>query len=668
MKKVLLIIICFFTIECILAQDAVFSWSKGMGSTGSEISYGIKTDAAGNVYTCGTYIGTVDFDPGLGVVNLTSNANGSTDGFIQKIDPGGNLIWVKRFGSPSSPFGSAFGSVTPQSIEIDASGNIYTVGKLFAVIDFDPGVGEVILSVTGTAGFISKLDVNGNYVWVKRIEGTNSMDNVSITSLKLDDTGNNLLFGGFFNGFIVDFDPGAGSTILQKSGTLRDMFVEKLTDAGNFVWVKQLGGSGNDGTIKAITIDAAGNIITTGSFKGTADFDPNASSALLTSANFTDAFVSKLNTNGDFMWAKQLGGSMANDESTGVAVDATNNVYTTGSFKLNADFDPGAGISMLTSAGGSDVFVSKLNVDGTFNWVKGIGSTLEDSATSISIANNMLYYTGTFNGTVDFDPGAGTTNLAGAGGNDIFISKLLSDGSFGWAKRIGTNTYEKSTAIHADAAENIYTTGLFSQTCDFDPGVGVFNLTTASGADIFIQKMTKEVPTPVKLLSFTATAKNCGEINLTWTTANEQNNKGFYVEQSNDGRVYKHVDFVAAKPQSDNQYQVSLKGLLPEKYYYRLKQIDKDGAFEYFNVISTTLNCGKSGISIYPTLANNLLHIDGLNNQYKGKIYIYDMHGKLCILSDVSGTNATINVQQLVAGSYMLSANGQRFRFIKSGQ
>jgi Ca2+-binding RTX toxin-like protein len=106
-------------------------------------------------------------------------------------------------------------------------------------------------------------------------------------------------------------------------------------------------------------VDGSGNVYTTGHFSGTADFDPGAGTFDLTSAGGDDVFVSKLDADGNFVWADQLGGT-SDDVGRGVAVDGSGNVYTTGYFSATADFDPGAGTFDLTSAGGYDVFVSKL--------------------------------------------------------------------------------------------------------------------------------------------------------------------------------------------------------------------------------------------------------------------------------------------------------------------
>ena len=139
--------------------------------------------------------------------------------------------------------------------------------------------------------------------------------------------------------------------------------------------VAKFGGTLTDQSY-SIVVDSSGNVYTTGRFNGTADFDPGPGTANLVSSGSTDVFVSKLNSAGELVWVKQLGGtSTAGDFSESVAVDSSGNVYTTGWFNGTADFDPGAGTANLVSAGNSDVFVSKLDSTGTFVWAKQLSGT-----------------------------------------------------------------------------------------------------------------------------------------------------------------------------------------------------------------------------------------------------------------------------------------------------
>ncbi len=243
-------------------------------------------------------------------------------------------------------------------------------------------------------------------------------------------------------------------------------------------------------------MDGSGSVYTTGSFRGTVDFDPGAGTFELTSAGQDDIFISKLTTDGNFVWAKRIGGTLA-DQAFGIAVDGSGNVYTTGTFRGTADFNPGTGAFELTSAGGTDIFISKLAANGDFAWAKSIGgvSTLGDGGRAIAVdGSGNVYTTGYFRGTVDFDPGEETYNLVTANtSTDIFISKLTTAGDFVWAKRIGGTQACQGFSIALDGFGNVYTTGYFRGTnVDFDPGNEVYNLTTTPfGSDnTFILRLT----------------------------------------------------------------------------------------------------------------------------------------------------------------------------------
>ncbi|MCU0440201.1 MAG: putative Ig domain-containing protein, partial [Raineya sp.] len=321
------------------------------------------------------------------------------------------------------------------------------------------------------------------YSWAKSMGGLGSDRSYNIA---VDASGNIYTTGVFRN--TADFDPNAGTFNLTSTGG-EDIFVSKLDASGNFVWAKSIGGTSNDQG-NSIVVDASGNVYTTGFFQGTADFDPGTGVFNLTSAGSYDIFVSKLDASGNFVWAKSIGGTSL-DFSNSIAIDASGNVYTTGIFEGTVDFDPNAGVFNLTSASFfGDIFVSKLDASGNFVWAKSMGGFNDDQAYNITIdASGNVYTTGFFQGTADFDPGTGVFNLASAGSYDIFVSKLDASGNFVWAKNMGGTGFDQGNSIVVDASGNVYTTGIFRNTADFDPGTGVFNLTSAGFNDIFVSKL-----------------------------------------------------------------------------------------------------------------------------------------------------------------------------------
>ena len=248
------------------------------------------------------------------------------------------------------------------------------------------------------------------------------------------------------------------------------------------------GGTVNDYGM-SVAVDASGNIYTAGYFAGTADFDPGAGTYNLTSAGNDDVFVSKLNSSGDYVWAKTFGGTVA-DYGTSVAVDASGNIYTTGYFAGTVDFDPGAGTINLTSAGGTDVFVSKLNSSGDYVWAKTFGGISSERGVSVAVdSSGNIYTTGYFAETGDFDPGVGTQGLTSSGSDDVFVSKLNSSGGFEWAIKFGGDGMDWGLSVAVDSSGNVYTTGYFGGTADFDPGVGTQDLISVSNFDVFVSKL-----------------------------------------------------------------------------------------------------------------------------------------------------------------------------------
>jgi hypothetical protein len=120
------------------------------------------------------------------------------------------------------------------------------------------------------------------------------------------------------------------------------------------------------------------------------------------------------------------------------------------------------------------------------------GGTSSEEGFSISLdASGNIYSVGSFQGTADFDPGPSTFNLISAGYQDIYISKLDASGDFVWVKHCGGTGWDEGRSITTDPSGNIYTTGFFSDTADFNPGTASFNLSSAGLLDVFVHKLSQ---------------------------------------------------------------------------------------------------------------------------------------------------------------------------------
>ena len=472
-------LIYLLSISSYSQNDPIFTWAKGIPAEASLTVGGVSSalDDSGNIYTVGTFVDTVDFDPGIGIYELTST--GTYAAFIQKMDSNGAFVWAKEIGGSLYCYGNF--------IDVDSAGNVYVAGYFNGNVDFDPSPDtSYTLNPAGSNnnnkdGFVLKLDNNGDFVWARNIGGTGTYDEVK--SLVVDSDGNVVITGNF--GLTVDFDFGTNVHNITSNGN-RDIFVQKLDSNGDFLWAKGMGGTSIDIGL-SVALDDAGNIYVTGYFKETVDFDPGVGIDDHISNGSYDIFIQKLNEEGDYIWSKTFGGNSI-DVGCCIAIDETGgNIYATGYFKETVDFDPGIGSINLTSAGDYDIFVLKMDSSGNFIWANSLGGTSNDVGKAVDLdCSGNIYVSGYFKETVDFDPGSGIDNHTSNGYEDIFVQKIDSSGNFIWAKSMGGNwNADQGRSINIDHNNYIYVTGVLNSVADFDPSCNTYNLT---GDIVFVAK------------------------------------------------------------------------------------------------------------------------------------------------------------------------------------
>jgi len=300
------------------------------------------------------------------------------------------------------------------------------------------------------------------------------------------DTSNNVYTSGTFGG-TFDFDPGPGSTNLSTTGVV-DGYIMKSDPNGNLLWAKNFNAD-NIVFITSLSLDSLNNIYVAGSVTGNADLDPGLGTFTV-NASGQSIFVVKLNSAGNFMWAKVVDDiSIRNMYS-----DRSGNTYLTGSFTGTRDFDPSL-TSYTLSASARNSYLLKLNSSGNFIWVKKQGGTgSNDESEGYVLAQDKMgnnYLTGVFWGTIDFDPGVGVFNMTGPiNTNSQFILKTDALGNFIWAQKIAGSPNTVPLSLNIPVSGNIYTTGFFTGTTDFDPGATTFTLTSLnSTGNAFISKL-----------------------------------------------------------------------------------------------------------------------------------------------------------------------------------
>jgi hypothetical protein len=487
-----------------------YGYTKTIGNSGYDAASGVTTDSSGNVYTTGQFQNTVDFDPGVGTDEHTSNGN--NDIYITKINTDGSYGWTKTMGGSSDE--STYGSVA------DNDGNFYITGIYQSPsVDFDPGVGTDIYTQdteTNKNFFLTKINTNGSYGYTKIFENSREVGapGGTVKAVTADILGNVYLTGYIANGdTVVDFDPSENMDIHTNLGNA-DAFYTKINADGSYGYTKVIS-EDTFGNIEpsSIVVDSDGGVYIGGSYyDGGAilDFDPGVGTDTQPSRGNTDSFFSKFNADGSYVFTKTFGS--VNQDFTVIGVDSLEDIYMAGYFSGTVDFDPSIGTDERTDNGGIDIYLTKINADGSYGWTKTIGGAAYDWVQSIAIGSeDSVYITGDFENTVDFDPTEGIdsrtcTNIEYS--DCFYVTKFDEDGSYQYTKTIiGVGeSYDYSYDITIDLYNDIFLFGQFySASLDFDPSEGVDIHTNhvgdQSSTDIFLTKFSQSTYHHINSLS-----------------------------------------------------------------------------------------------------------------------------------------------------------------------
>lgn len=421
------------------------AWSGG--SPQEEAGHAIATDSSGNIFVTGYFSGSATFN------DTTVNSSGGKDIFVAKYNSTGTLRWVQTAGGTESDVANC--------IAVDKNGDVIIAGFFYISCTFDS---NTFTSAGKADMFVAKYSNTGELHWVKQ-GGSSEID--AANGMVLDNE-NNIYITGYY-GNDASFD----STAIPHAG-LADLYIVKYNANGALQWLEWLGSTGNE-VGKGITIDPSGAIYITGYFNGTStSFD----SITLTNSGSYDILVAKYDpkTN-SWKWAKKAGGSVE-DRGNSIVLAPNRNIYVTGFFGGNANFDG----TTLVSAGKSDAFIAKYDSTGSLVWARQSGGINDDIGNNIGIdADENIYFTGYFNDTASFE----NTSITSAGDVDIYIAKYNSSGVVQWVQKYGGVYGDEGLGITVDNANNIYMTGVFQLSSKF----GSKNLTSAGGQDIFLARI-----------------------------------------------------------------------------------------------------------------------------------------------------------------------------------
>lgn len=427
------------TIDAYLTKydsSGTYVWTKTWGGSGRDVAYGVEVDSLGNAYVVGPYRYSVDFNPDPAVDEIhTSNYPGENNIYVSKFSPGGNLVWVRTWGPAPVAGRTSFGAEAYHAVVHGDA--LYVVGDFSGdQTDFNPWgshdwhqnhLPSSPSAIIFFDAFLTKFSLDGSFQWAKTWGGEGYDDGPGVAV----DADGNIYDAGMYASQTINFDPAGGAGGLghpaHDSGILVDVFLSKFDANGNFLWVRTWGGTGTDEATGLVTVDGS-NVYLAGRFGcAPCDFDPTAGTENHSSNGLMDAFLTQLDTSGNFHWARTWGAS-GGDEATGLAVDASGHVYAAGRFTNTVDLDPGSGVDDHTANGTGgkyDISLSQFNSNGAFLWAKTWGGILDDFAGVSLDHSGVVYAYGNFAGMVDFDPGSASDLHTSIGANDAFLSSFF---------------------------------------------------------------------------------------------------------------------------------------------------------------------------------------------------------------------------------------------------
>lgn len=369
----------------------------------------IAVSPEGNLFVTGYFQGTADFDPGSGVAEITSK--GFRDAFLASYTSDGTFRWVEGFGGTADDRG--------QDVTAKSNTAVYFTGFFRETAAFPTG-SDALTSAGEEDGYLISMNQNGSLTWLLGY-GDTSVDRGN--RVDTDDAGNVYHLGIFSRD--VDFDPGADSAVLSSLNGSQDGVLSSYAADGSFNWAIPIGGPQLDG-VAGLAVSGAGNVFITGFFIGTVDFDPQNSPQEVMSVG-RDQYIATYTSTGSLSWMYPLGNGFA--QGSDITLDDAGNVLVTGFFAGDVLPDPASALT-LSSIGGQDMLLASYQPNGTFRWAHALGGVLSEIPTGLASSGGNVYLTGFFEDEVDFDPGANSLLAQSAGEYDGFLAQYGADGSF----------------------------------------------------------------------------------------------------------------------------------------------------------------------------------------------------------------------------------------------
>lgn len=367
---------------------------------------------------------------------------------------------------------SGTGSKNPNALITDASKNVYAGGSFSGTVVINTGNNPVSLTASAsTNAFIYRIDPAGQFDWVIRFTGSGAS---TLQDLAIDDQGMLYAYGQFSG--TVDFNPDPNTTENKTSAGGNDLFLVKLNPNGQLQWARTFSSVYNSLGYR-LKINNNNDLFIGGTFGDSLHWNSGSFAHDIYGPNTNNLYIAKLDSSGTVQWATKYTTSYNSIFIRDLDVSKDNDVYFTGGFRGNCDFDPDpAASTILSSPSNSTIYLSSLSDSGTFRFAfKLSGNGYATSAGySVVCGKEHVYLGGSCQGWYDFDPGSGfdTASAEGGGNSDVFVAKYTNSGQLVNYGIIGGNNADIMYEIAVDSFENIYGCGSIVDSCDLDPGAG----------------------------------------------------------------------------------------------------------------------------------------------------------------------------------------------------
>jgi len=522
-------------------------------------------------------------------------------------------------------------------ISSDNKNDIYVVGEFDGTLDFNPDTNaadtffmrmEIPSTPRKQAGFVAKYSATGNFRWAFELTGYVSFYD-EIKAVKYDGFGNIYITGRMKD---ADFDPSPGSAIGHGSG----LFLAKYDSMGNFKWVNHISTTGEG---EALDVDNFGNVYMTGTFSGTADFDPSSAVYNLTASTsgFYDGFLAKYDSAGNF---KKAFGLPAGNNVTGegVALDNNNNIYVTGTFSGALDADPSSANTNYGLMMGQNFFLAKYDTAFNFVWGIGQGSDQNDLAHSVAVDNsNNIWIAGEFYDSMNVSVSGTPYYIKSSGSVDAFFVKYNSAGTLLNSFTIGGGgDREIAHSIDVDGNGYLYVAGMCGYNCDFNPSASNYTVAGFGNADCFFGKYT---PAGQFLWAFTF-----GTPSWEYVYSIECTQETFWI----GGNI--------------NQYGPNASDLDPTINQFLLPGY---GGSDIFLAKYDTLgiNVGIDDVGsmqqsqIFPNPSKGILYVNLNSNPYDASIEIFNLLGEKVYQQSLKQKYNQINIEGLPSSIYIVKTS-----------